>query len=168
MDSLVQAEKERHSQSSYSIDEVEGVGNTGELNKYYAVRYRLSNEAVESLKSQLTSNIPENTRKTLLANLEHAQKSGSVVQSASNKQLAGMVRALFQNMNLNDSITVDHTYAKYQEIMTPVYRAIGVENTVNHNSLSHVLEQDFNRFSAQIANAKAVLNSIGSSVDISI
>lgn len=79
-----------------------------------------------------------------------------------------MVRALFQNMNLNDSITVNHTYAKYQEIMAPVYRAIGVENTVNHNSLSHVLEQDFNRFSAQIANAKAVLNSIGSSVDISI
>lgn len=166
LDSLVQAKKERHSQSSYSIDEVEGVGNTGELNKYYAVRYRLSDEAVESLKSQLTSNIPENTRKTLLANLEHAQKSGSVVQSASNKQLAGMVRALFQNMNLNDSISVNRVYAKYQEMMTPVYMASGNKNTANSDSLTNVLRQDINRFSVQITNAKAVLGSVGSSLDI--
>lgn len=52
--------------------------------------------------------------------------------------------------------------------MTPVYRANGIENTVNHDSLSHVLEQDINRFSIQIANAKAVLNGMGSSVNISV
>ncbi len=168
LDSLVQAEKERHRQSSYSIDEVEGVGNTGELNKYYAVRYQLSDEAAESLKSQLTSNIPENTRKTLLANLEHAQKCGSVVQPASNKQLAGMVRVLFQNMNLNDSISVNRVYAKYQEIMTPVYMASGNKNTANSDSLTNVLGQDINRFSVQITNAKAVLGSVGSSLDITV
>ena len=52
--------------------------------------------------------------------------------------------------------------------MTSVYRANGIENTMNHDSLSHVLGQDVNRFSVQIANVKAVLNSIGSSMDISV
>ena len=168
LDSLVQAEKKRHAQSGYSIDDTEGVGSTGELNKYYAVRHQLSDEAAGSLKSQLTSNLPESTRKTLLANLEHASKSGSVVQSASNKQLADTVRALFQNLNLRDGNAVNDAYAKYEEIMTQVYQANGIEDTVNHASLSHVLMQDVNRLSMQITNAKAVLNSIGSSVDISI
>lgn len=44
----------------------------------------------------------------------------------------------------------------------------GIENTVNHDSLSHVLRQDTNRFSIQIANAKAVLNGMGHGVDIGI
>ena len=92
----------------------------------------------------------------------------SVVQSASNKQLADTIRTLFQNLNLRDHNAVNGAFARYREIMSPVYRATGIENTVNHNSLSNVLKQDENRFSMQIANAKAVLNSIGSSVNISV
>ena len=84
LDSLVQAEKERHAQSGYFIDDTKGVGSTGELNKYYAVRQQLSEGAAESLRSQITSNLPENTRNTLLDNLEHASKQGSVVQSFTN------------------------------------------------------------------------------------
>ena len=168
LDSLVQAEKERHAQSGYFIDDTKGVGSTGELNKYYAVRQQLNEGAAESLRSQITSNLPENTRNTLLDNLEHASKQGSVVQSASNKQLADTIRTLFQNLNLRDHNAVNDAFARYREIMSPVYRATGIENTVNHNSLSNVLKQDENRFSMQIANAKAVLNSIGSSVNISV
>lgn len=168
LDSLVLAEKERHNQNGYRIDDTEGVGNTGELNKYYAVRQKLSEEAVESLKSHLTSNLPENTRKTLLANLEHARNNGSVVQSASNEQLAGMVMMLFRNMNLNDSNAVNDAYAQYTDIMTPAYMAGGNENSANSDSLSNVLEQDVNRFSVQIANARAVLSSIGNSLNITV
>lgn len=168
LDSLVQAEKERHAQSGYFIDDTKGVGSTGELNKYYAVRQQLSEGAAESLRSQITSNLPENTRNTLLDNLEHASQQGSVVQSASNKQLADTIRTLFQNLNLRDHNAVNDAFARYREIMSSVYRATGIENTVNHNSLSNVLKQDENRFSMQIANAKAVLNSIGSSVNISV
>lgn len=166
LDSLVQAEKEHHNQSGYQIDDTEGVGNTGDLNKYYAVRQKLSDGAVESLKSQLTPNLSENTRNTLLANLEHARSNGSIVQSASNGQLAGMIRALFQNMNLKDSNEVNNAYAKYREVMAPVYMANGIENNANRDSLSNVLGQDVNRFSVQIASAKAVLSSIGSSLNI--
>ena len=168
LDSLVQAEKERHAQSGYSVDDTESVGSTGKLNEYYDVRHQISDEAVESLKSQLTSNLPESTRKTLLANLEHARKNGSVVQSASNEQLADSIRALFQNINLRDGNAVNGAFAKYREIMTTVYKVNGIEITLNHDSLSHVLEQDINRFYMQVANAKAVLNGIGSGVDISV
>ena len=168
LDSLVQAEKERHARSGYLIDDIEGIGITGELNKYYAIRQQLSEGAAESLRSQITSNLPENTRSTLLDNLEHASKQGSVVQSASNKQLADSIRTLFQNFNLKDRNAVNDTFARYREIMLSVYRANGIENTMNHDSLSHVLEQDVNRFFTQISNAKAVLNGMGSCVDISV
>ena len=168
LDSLVQAEKERHAGGGYSADATENVGSTGELNEYYAVRYQLSDEAVESLKSQLTSDLPESTRKMLLANLEHARKNGSVVQSASNEQLANTIRALFQNIDLRDGNEVNGAFSKYRELVTPAYRANGIENTMNHNSLSHVLEQDINKFSMQIVNANAVLKGIGSSVDICV
>ena len=104
----------------------------------------------------------------LLDNLEHASKQGSVVQSASNEQLADTIRTLFQNLNLSDGNSVNDAFVRYREIMTPVYRAVGIENTVNHDSLSHVLGQDTNRFSMQIANAKAVLNGMGHGVDIGI
>lgn len=166
LDGLVQAEKERHAQSGYFIDDTEGVGSTAELNKYYAVRQQLSEEAAESLRSQITSNLPENTRNTLLDNLEHASKQGSVVQSASNKQLADTIRLLFQNLNLNDGNAANDAFARYREMMLPVYRAAGIENTVNHNSLSNVLKQDEDRFSMQIANARAVISNIGSSLNI--
>lgn len=168
LDSLVQAEKERHAQSGYFIDDTKGVGSTGELNKYYAVRQQLSEGAAELLRSQITSNLPENTRNTLLDNLEHASKQGSVVQSASNKQLADTIRTLFQNLNLSDGNAVNDAFARYRKIVTPVYKANGIENTVNHDSLSHVLGQDTNRFSMQIANAKAVISGMGSSVNISV
>ncbi|MBQ8591303.1 MAG: hypothetical protein IJ485_00930 [Lachnospiraceae bacterium] len=168
LDSLVQAEKERHAQSGYFIDDTKGVGSTGELNKYYAVRQQLSEGAAESLRSQTTSNLPENTRNTLLDNLEHASKQGSVAQSASNEQLADTIRTLFQNLKLSNGNAVNDAFARYREIMTPVYKANGIENTANHDSLSHVLEQDTNRFSMQIANAKAVISGMGSSVNITV
>lgn len=168
LERLIQAEKDRHAQNGYLMDDTEDVGNTGDLNKYYAVRHSLSDEAVNSLKNQLTFNLPENTRKTLLANLEHARKNGSVVQSASNEQLAYAIRELFQNVDLRDSNAVNKAYETYKVIMTPVYKAGGVENTNTHASLAYVLEQDISRFSIQTANAKAVLSSIGSSVDISV
>ena len=69
---------------------------------------------------------------------------------------------------MNDGNAVNDAFARYREIMTPVYKANGIENTVNHDSLSHVLGQDINRFSMQIANAKAVVSGMGSSVNISV
>lgn len=165
---LIQAEKDRQNSSGCFIDETDYIGPNGNLNEYYAVRTKMSDEAVASLKSQLTSNLPENTRNTLLANLEHAQSVGSVVQSASNSQLADRIRTLFHNMNLNDNLEIADVYEQYGEIMTPVYNAFGVENNFNNNSLTNVLEQDVQRFSLQIANARAVIMNVGSGLNVSV
>ena len=69
---------------------------------------------------------------------------------------------------MSDGNAVNDAFARYREIMAPVYKAHGIENTVNHDSLFHVIGQNTKRFSIQIANAKAVLNGMGHGVDIGI
>lgn len=167
INSLVQAEKERQSSSGYFTDDTEGVGNTGELNTYYNVRSKLSSEAAESLKSQM-SNLPEQIRKTLLANLEGAARAGSVVQSVSNKELASTVKSLFENVDMEDEDAVNIVLEQYQTLMTSAYQAYGLKNTANINSLANVIRQDISRFVAQIANAKAVNSNVGNSFSYSI
>lgn len=166
INSLVQAEKERQSGSEYFIDNAEGAGNTGELNTYYNVRSKLGSEAAESLKSQM-SNLPEQTRKTLLANLEGAAQRGSVVQSASNKELASTIKSLFENVDMEDEEAVNTVLEQYQALITPAYQAYGLQNTANSNSLTNVLRQAVSRFVTQIANAKAVVGNVTKSVDYS-
>ena len=87
INNLTQSEKERQNSQGDFTDEQ---GDT-----YYNVRRNLSNQAADSLKSQM-ANLPEQTRKTLLANLEGAAQRGSVVQSASNKELSSIIKNLFE------------------------------------------------------------------------
>lgn len=158
--SLVQEEQESQSSRGCFADNTEGVGSTGELNTYYNVRTTLSDDAAESLRSQI-ANLPEQTRKTLLANLESATQRGSVVQSASNKELSSTIKSLFENADMKDDKMVDDVMMQYKELMASVYQAAGIQNTANSNSLTNVLNQDISRFATQIANAKAVINNIG-------
>lgn len=167
INSLVQAEKESQGTSEYFIDDTEGVGNTGELNTYYNVRSKLSREAAESLKSQM-SNLPEQIRKTLLANLEGATQAGSVVRSASNKELASTIKSLFENVDMEDEDAVNTVLEQYQTLMTSAYQAYGLQNTANSNSLANVIRQDISRFVTQIANAKAVNSNVGNSFSYTI
>lgn len=160
LDSLVQAEQESQSSRGCFADNTEGAGSTGELNDYYNVRTTLIDDAAESLRSQI-ANLPEQTRKTLLANLEGATQRGSVVQSASNKELSLAIKSLFENVDMKDDKIVEDVVMQYKELMIPVYQAAGIQNTANSNSLNNVLNQDISRFATQIANAKAVINNIG-------
>ena len=126
---------------------------------------RMSDEAADSLKSQLTSNIPQKTRETLLANLNHAIESGSVVQSASNKEVAKSIMELFKNVNLQDEDAINHILQQYREIIAPAYKSFGLQNTANSNSLTNVIEQDISRFDIQIANARTVISNVGNTCD---
>lgn len=168
MEKLMAAEQERQSGERYSTDGTEGVGPTGELNKYYAVRQRMSKEAADSFKKQLTENLPEQARNTLLANLEHAQTKGSVVQSASNKQLAETIRELFRAVDFKDAASINSVYGRYKELMLPAYQSYGLVDTASQKSLTNVLNQDINRFAVQVAKAKAVMSGLGSSMNVSI
>ena len=167
INSLTQAEKERQNSQGYFTDEQEGVGNTGNLNTYYNTRMKLSDQAADSLKSQM-ANLPEQTRKTLLANLEGATQRGSVVQSASNKELASTIKTLFENVDLKDEKARNAAMKQYRELMTPAYQANGLRNTANSNSLTEVLDQDVNGFVKQIANANAVTGNVGSTCNYTI
>lgn len=108
------------------------------------------------------ADLPEQTRKTLLANLENAAQRGSVVQSASNKELASTIKTLFQNVNMKDEKALNVAMKQYRELMTPVYQASGIRNTADSNSLTNVLNQDIGAFVKQIANANAVTGNVGS------
>lgn len=167
IDSLTHAEKERQNSRGYFTDEQEGVGNTGNLNTYYNTRVRLSAQAADSLKSQM-ADLPEQTRRTLLANLENAAQRGSVVQSASNKELASTIKALFQNVNMKDEKALNVAMKQYRELMTPVYQASGIRNTADSNYLTNVLNQDIGAFVKQIANANAVTGNVGSAFNCTV
>lgn len=167
INSLTQAQKERQNSQGYFTDEQEGVGNTGNLNTYYNTRMKLSDKAADSLKIQM-ANLPEQTRKTLMANLEGATQRGSVVQSASNKELSSTIKTLFQNVDMKDEKALNATMKQYRELMTPVYQASGIRNTANNNSLTNVLDQDISRFVKQIANANAVTGNVGSTFNDTI
>lgn len=167
IDSLTQAEKERRNSQEYFTDEQEGVGNTGNLNTYYNIRVKLSAQAAGSLKSQM-ADLPEQTRKTLLANLEGAAQRGSVVQSASNKELTSAIKDLFQNVNMKDENALNVAMKHYRELMTPVYQAGGIRNTADNNSLTNVLNQDIGAFVKQIANANAVIGNVGSTFNCTV
>lgn len=168
MEQLINAEKERQSGEGYSIDQRDRIGPTGELNNYYAVRKTLGESAAESFKKLLNEKLPEQTRNTLLANLKHAQTSGSVVQSATNRELAGMIRELFKNTDIKNPASVSSASNRYKELMKPVYQSYGIMDTAQHKSLNHVLNQDVNRFDMQAARAKAVMGGLGSTVNVSV
>jgi hypothetical protein len=167
LDSLINAEKERQKTLGYFTDDTEGIGNTGELNKYYNVRSNgISSEAAESLKAQM-ANLPTQSRNTLLSNLESAVKSG-YVQSASNAEYAETIKKLFQTANLDDEDSVSDVLKQYSSLMMPVYKAYGLQNTANSMSLTNVLEQDTNNFRICISNLKAVAANIGNSISYSV
>ena len=168
MEQLINAEQERQAGEGYSIDQREGIGPTGELNKYYAVRKTLGESAAESFKKLLNEKLPQQTRNTLLANLEHAQTSGSVVQSATNRELAGMIRELLKNTDIKNPASMSSACSRYKELMKPVYQSYGVMDTAQHKSLTHVLNQDVNRFDMQATRAKAVMGGLGSTVNVSV
>lgn len=168
LSSLIQAEKDRHVSESYKIDNRDGIGNTGELNKYYSLRKPIGMGDAESLKSQITSKIPQKTRDTLLENIKNATENGSVVQSASNEEVAGSIMNLFKNANLHDSKAVSELFQQYKDIITPVYRAFGLQDTSKNASLSRVIDEDIKFFDVQISNAKAIINNVGNTFNSTI
>lgn len=167
LNGLVQTEKERQNSQGYFTDDTEGMGSTGNLNKYYNVRSKLSDNAAETLKKQI-KNLPEQTRATLFDNLEAATQRGSVVQSASDKNLASTIKALFENMDIKDEKSVNNAMKQYKSLITPAYQASGINNTSHSNSLTDILNNDVGSFVTQIANAKAVIGNVGNSLDYTI
>lgn len=162
IDSLMQAEKASQERSGCFTDHTEGVGSTGELNTYYSTRsrLRLSEEQKEDFR-RMVAHLPEGTRYRLLANLEAAEKNGSVVQSASNEEYAESIRSTFQEADLTDDASVNVALKKYQKLMTPVYTAAGLMNVFGNQALASIMNWDSDKFLSYISSMKAVVENIG-------
>lgn len=84
-------------------------------------------------------------------------QKGSVVQSASNKDYAETIKSVFQEADLNDHTSVQAALKKYEGLMTPVYKAAGIQNVHGNQALTSVLGQDTDSFLKYISNIKAII-----------
>lgn len=166
---LVEAAKEHRKNSKYLIDNTEGVGTTGELNKYYAFRVKLDENSAESFKKMvLESHLPKITAKTLIANTEHAVKKGSMIQCASNTEHAQKIKSLFQNMDIMDEDSVKNAFQEYEILMTPVYKAAGLQNSYFDTGVDEIIGRDIKEFVSQIASGKAAFSTSGKTIDFAV
>ncbi len=165
---LVQTEKEQHLKTdAYTVNTKDEDSVSG-VNQYYGVRRRLNDEAEESFKKVLTSNIPQEVSSTLLTNLQHARETGSVVQSASNEELAGKIKELFARADMKSADSLKTAFEQYKEWMTSVYETNGITNTARNASLTRVINGDINALDYQISTAKNIVSSIGKKVDFAV
>lgn len=72
------------------------------------------------------------------------------VQSATNEKLIGEVSDLFMNTDIEDEESVNAAIEKYKELMRPAYLAYGISDS--HGALTRKLNDDAEKFRAQIAN----------------
>ncbi len=145
--SLIQAEEKRHKNPEYLIDNREGVGTTGELNKYYALRHKLDKNAAESFKKfVLESHLPEDVAARFIKNLDGAVKNGSLEQSATNIEYAKKIKTLFQNMDIMDEASVKNVFEQYEILMTPAYKALGFQNSYFDTRVTNTIENDVKKF----------------------
>lgn len=153
LDGLVQAQQARQLSS--------GIRAEG----YYAVGGTLTHGAAETLKSQLTPAISQESRSTLLSNLSRAEEAGGVVLSAANRQTAQSVLQLFKNADLRDAASREGLFARYRELVSPAYRSVGLRDTGRGSTLTHALAQDVRLLDAQLTSAEAALKYAGGTYD---
>jgi len=164
---LINKEKERQKNDPYCyIDNTEGVGSTGELNKYYAVKCRWSVQEAEEFKAFVrASDWSEYEKEKLCAHADYAIKVGGTGQSASNAEHAQKIRTVFQNMDIMDEASVKNAFEQYEILMTPVYKAKGMQNSHFDTRVNEIVGVDVKEFISQIASGKAAISTAGTKVD---
>lgn len=154
MESLISAEAENQTNMGYVTD--------SDRNKYYQTSGTLSGEAIASLKKEIAKvNMSGSNCNTLLANLEAAGKGGGLTASASNKGLAGSIKELFANANLNGQDDISEVLEKYRMLIMPAYEEWGLSDNRYDKSLTHAISNDISRFSMQFSIGKSVISNVG-------
>ena len=113
----------------------------------------------------ILESLPEGSRETLLANIDHSVKNGSVVQSASNSKHAQKVKSLFQNMDIMDEDSVKNAFKQYETLMTPVYKALGLQNSYFDTRVTDTIEHDLKEFISQISSGKSTISTAGTKIN---
>lgn len=164
---FVQKHINEHKKDPYFyIDNTEGVGSTGELNKYYAFKCKWSVQQAEDFKKYVKStNISEYQKEVFYAHADRVTQVGATAQCASNAEHAQKIRNLFQNMDIMDEDSVKNAFQEYEILMTPVYKAAGLQNSYFDTGVDEIIGKDINEFISQIASGKAAINTSGKTIN---
>lgn len=149
LDSFVQAEQEKYQSGNYYHDD----------NAYYSLR-AIPDEATRNGLAQLREQalkLPNGAGDQLANFISRILDEGeaSVVMSATNRELTGAVRSLFEGVDLKDEDAVSKTLEIYRKLVAPAYslrNTKGVEN----------------RMKILLSNAKAVVSGAGKKVDCGV
>lgn len=165
---FVQKHINEHKKDPYFyIDNTEGVGSTGELNKYYAFKCKWSVQQAEDFKSYIKStNLSEYYKQVFCSHADYAIEVGGTMQCASNAEHAQKIKSLFQNMDIMDEDSMKNAFQEYEILMTPVYKAAGLQNSHFDTGVSDFIENDIKDFVSQISSGKAAINTSGTKVNI--
>ena len=147
------------------IDDTEGVGDTGEMNAYYAVRQTTPQWIRDDLAATLAKFNTAAAKykvygrnsgsKAVSGNHSAEDRSGGLIYCASNKELARSVRSLFAETDITDEGRLADVFKEYKDMMNAAYLAVGFGRTTND-----MLKDDTNSFTKQISNMKAVFSGI--------
>lgn len=165
---FVQKHINEHKKDPYFyIDNTEGIGSTGELNKYYAFKFKWSIQQAEDFKSYIKStNLSEYYKQVFCSHADYAIEVGGTMQCASNAEHAQKIKSLFQNMDIMDEDSMKNAFQEYEILMTPVYKAAGLQNSHFDTGVSDFIENDIKDFVSQISSGKAAINTSGTKVNI--
>lgn len=145
-EALIKAEQDIMSNGTY-ID-----SDFGEVSDYYGKAHVLSEGELKAL-NDLKEELSEITGRTY-------KKSESglavLVQSATNTKLTTEIKDMFADVDMSDKDELSKAFARYKELMRPVYEAYGMNDT--HGGLTRVLNQDVESFNSQISNILVAAN----------
>lgn len=148
-DYMSASERENQQRMGVSIDDNKNYGAT------------ISNGETDKMINHLKEHLSKVTGK----NYAHSYGNVVIQQSATNRKLTSDLKDLFVNIDLTDADSVQQTYQKFMEMVTPAYNSYGITN--QQNGLNNVLRQNINNFAAQISASNAFLAKIGNNaVDI--
>lgn len=167
---FIQKEMDRHNEDPYFyIDNTEGVGSTGELNKYYAFKCKWSVQQAEDFKAYIKStNLSEYYKQVFCSHADYAIEVGGTMQCASNVEHTQKIRFLFQNMDIMDEDSVKNAFQEYEILMTPVYKAAGLQNSYFDTGVDEIIGRDIKEFVSQIASGKAAFSTSGKTIDFAV
>lgn len=137
------------------IDDREGIGDTGEMNTYYAVRHVIPQWMQDKIDAEFDAAFASVGIYREHTNSSADSRNRGLIYCASNKDLAGSIRSLFAGTDITNASQLADAFKEYKDMMTAAYRAVGFGRTTND-----MLKDDTNSFTKQVSNMKAVLSGI--------
>lgn len=120
---------------------------TGESSAYYGIQKTYTDAEIQAINDL----IDEMNRVSGGTKAHVGKDFTATVSAATNASVLHSMDALFAHLDLGDSVAVQQAMEQYKALMTPIYRANGIDDT--HGALTRVLSRD-------VSNLKELLDKI--------